>query len=476
MTTQKRLVLASATLSLSLAAGVALAQENITFPIEELGGCASKEACRTYCDSVANAESCASFAETHGLVSAEEAEQIRTFAGQAGPGGCEGSECRAYCADSAHRDECIAFARAHGLTVPPSRAEIESRTESETEFEPDIDEPSIDEERAMQIVETQGGPGGCRTMEECQTFCDAEGNMEICFAFAVEHKLMSQGEIERARAMMSQTGPGGCRGLECRTYCENPEHADACLAFAEEQGFMEPEEAEKARKLMNTTGPGGCRGMECQRYCEDANHQEECLDFALQQGFISAEEAGSVRQFMEHGGPGGCRTPEECERFCLRHPEECGVMLPDVNQNEMHERIENFTGPGGCEGPDECTRYCTEHPDACGRSVDIMMEEKYELQGDQLPYHPPEYEPPDTPADYQHQFDEQYNEQYREQYQQQYEEQFREGYEQQYETEWQEHTDYTEPSSEPVPEPTSVFPFSSLAAAVYFVVSTLLGM
>ena len=48
---------------------VAYAQESsITFPVADLGGCESKEACKAYCDIETNKESCLSFAESRGLM------------------------------------------------------------------------------------------------------------------------------------------------------------------------------------------------------------------------------------------------------------------------------------------------------------------------------------------------------------------------------------------------------------------------
>lgn len=329
----KTISFSSFALALIFSASVALAQEpNITFPIDELGGCSSKEECKTYCDTPSNAERCVSFAEEYGLMSSEEAERARKFAGQTGPGGCMGSECRTYCSDTEHRDECVQFAKEHNLTppggMPPRMGEV------------DIDEPEIDEGRAMQVLQEQGGPGGCKTKDECHAFCEVEENMATCLAFAEEHNLMSQEDLARARNFVGKPGPGGCRGATCRAYCESPDHREECLAFAEENGFIKPEEAERARKLINATGPGGCRGEECRTYCEDRNHANECLRFAVENGFISEEEGERHLQNMQDmqrqdgprdqnfSGPGGCQNEEECREYCEANPDECGKFEP----------------------------------------------------------------------------------------------------------------------------------------------------
>ena len=77
--------------ALSLIGGaIAFAQEpDVSFPIAELGGCTDKGECKAYCDDIAHLNECVSFAETHGLMSNEEAAHARAFAavGSVGPGG-----------------------------------------------------------------------------------------------------------------------------------------------------------------------------------------------------------------------------------------------------------------------------------------------------------------------------------------------------------------------------------------------------
>ncbi|HEY4522271.1 MAG TPA: hypothetical protein VJH91_01385 [Candidatus Paceibacterota bacterium] len=479
----RNLALASFALGFLIFASTAFAQgQNIAFPIAELGGCSSKEQCKTYCDDPANIESCVAFAEANGLMSRDEAAQARTFAGKTGPGGCRGPECRTLCADPAYRAECIAFAREHGLAPPQG---------------PQVDEPTIDEDRAMLVVEERGGPGGCRTKDECRAFCDAEGNMEMCLAFAAEHDLMSPQDLERARKMMTAGGLGGCRGMACRAYCENPEHAEACLAFAEEQGFMPKEEAEKARRLMNATGPGGCRGIECKRRCEDPAHQKECFEFAIENGLISEEEAARARAFMqgkgsdefggppegfeEFAGPGRCRGPEECTRYCNEHPEECRGFGPppaegrDFGQDRAMD-MRGFEVPSGmqCKTPEECRALYEE------RAREFRHEDA--PQGGPFP---PKREFPD---DYGREFNAEYERQYQQQYQQLYEgmggesQEFRppEGYQPPPGDGYQQPPQNYEPapgSLEPPPsEPTSRIPASNFVAAVFSIVAQLLGL
>src|SRR3989338_7306121 len=102
-----------------LSAALASAQEStITFPVLKLGNCASKSACRTYCDDLANIKACVAFAESHGLMSAEEARQAREFErlGGKGPGGCTSKDSwEWFCEKPGNMRQCLDFAKQSGM-------------------------------------------------------------------------------------------------------------------------------------------------------------------------------------------------------------------------------------------------------------------------------------------------------------------------------------------------------------------------
>ncbi|MEK7479668.1 MAG: hypothetical protein AAB665_00100 [Patescibacteria group bacterium] len=335
----KHISFASAAVGMILIAGVAFAQEDtITFPIPELGGCTSKEACHTYCEDPANTQACITFAEKNNLMSTEEAKMARKIGNEKGPGGCVGLQCKAYCDDEAHIDECLAFAEKNGI-LPPEEVAIAKE------------------------VRTKGGPGGCKSERECRAYCDGDGHFEECIAFAEKHNLIPKEELEMAKKMGDKPGPGGCRREACKTYCENPEHMDECLTFAEANGLMSSEELERAKKFGNKPGPGGCRGRECESYCENPEHMDACIAFAEENGMMSKEEAQRAKKFAGKPGPGGC-VGEACRRYCddPAHQDECfkfavdNDLLSEEDQARMKE-MRDFVGPGGCKG-EECRTYC----------------------------------------------------------------------------------------------------------------------
>ena len=79
--------------------------------------------------------------------------------------------------------------------------------------------------------------GNCRDKQACKTYCNEPENIQVCVAFAKEHKLLNKQEIERGEKfakIAAQAGPGGCRGQEaCHAYCEDIGHVEECVAFAE---------------------------------------------------------------------------------------------------------------------------------------------------------------------------------------------------------------------------------------------------
>jgi hypothetical protein len=98
----------------------ALTEEDIVFPVAELGGCDSEDSCKTYCDDASNVEACLDFAETYNLMPLEEIEEARIIlplllSGQT-PGGCQNEqECDAYCDKSENFLECVEFAKKAGF-------------------------------------------------------------------------------------------------------------------------------------------------------------------------------------------------------------------------------------------------------------------------------------------------------------------------------------------------------------------------
>lgn len=240
-------------------------------------------------------------------------------------GNCEDKEaCKEYCNDPANIEACVAFGERQGL----------------------MSKEEADHARTFAAI-GKAGPGGCASIEECQTFCDNISNMDECIAFGEQHGLIPPDELEEAKKIASALRggaslPGGCSSpRECEAFCSDMNNMRQCLAFAKSAGLIPPEElaeAEKIESYLSSGGtmPGGCTSeRSCKAYCEDESHIDECIAFASGAGLMSSQEAELFRKTGGRG-PGGCRG-RECETFCTNPENRRACMQFSVEHNLLSE-------------------------------------------------------------------------------------------------------------------------------------------
>ena len=310
--------------------------------------CNGKEACDKYCQEPEHAEECINFGIAAGFIPPEEAEQIKKMMKtgiMTGPGGCKGkAECDAFCQSPEHMDECMNFAVKNGMM---SAEEVERA------------------EQGMQMMQ-KGGPGGCKGPEECRAFCDNPDNQEECMKFAKDNNMMPQEEMKRMEKdikMMRQGGPGGCKSPdECRTFCDNPSNQEECFKFARDNGIAPQEQLqqmEKGMQMIRQGGPGGCKNPEeCRTFCDDPSNTNECMNFGEKSGMMKPQEVEmrrnefneSYKQFQMMGPPEGMRPPEGYQQppEGFRPPE--GYQRPPEGSQQPPQGGE-FRPPEGFQQP-----------------------------------------------------------------------------------------------------------------------------
>jgi len=322
-------------------------------------------------------------------------------------GNCSSEEtCRTYCDQPANFAGCFAFAKKHDLIKGP------------------IADKSVNEIRQLSAkLQEKGGPGGCRTHNECQSFCDQLGNIEACFAYAEKEKILDKAELAEVQKIKSALGkgakmPGGCTSKDsCEKYCFggdgarggkfNPARLDECVSFGVKAGFMTPEEGEMVKKT-GGEGPGGCRGQECRKFCDDLNNHKECFQFAEKHGLISPEEGGFARKVMEKTG---CRSRRECEAQFKDDPEKAEDLFEEISKetgfdlkkfipksqlgkikNEIRSRIEDELPEDvfACAGPkiDEFLNSEEFSPFEAGAEIGPIIEGCFSREG----FGPPDFE------------------------------------------------------------------------------------
>jgi len=290
--------------------------ENMSIEDFGPGGCKTPRECDTFCRMEENLNECLNYSVEHGFMTSEEVTKIKEKANKKGPGGCNSREsCDNFCRQPENMKECMQFSVDEGkisqeeadFLVEQAQLHINQRNPGKPSRPKGSGEPRLDEERATKILNEQGGPGGCKTMQECDNFCGNPDNMETCMNFAAEHSLMPKEEIEKAKKMLTIGGPEGCRGpQECDAFCGKPGNGEICMQFSIDNGLISPEEVSRMKremeiikKLDQNAGPGGCRdSRECADFCRDIQHIEECMNFASQNRMMSQEDIESKKNEM----------------------------------------------------------------------------------------------------------------------------------------------------------------------------------
>lgn len=153
----------------------------ISYPVAELGSCADKAACKTYCDEPANIDACLSFAEKNNLMSKEEIKVAKNFkkTGMTGPGGCKGKdECKTYCNGPEHMDECITFAEKNGL----------------------MSSEQLGEAKKVKAAIAKGiKPPACGGKEACDAYCSSSEHVEECVKFGEAAGIISKEDAGKIR-------------------------------------------------------------------------------------------------------------------------------------------------------------------------------------------------------------------------------------------------------------------------------------
>ncbi|MEK7525362.1 MAG: hypothetical protein AAB548_03255 [Patescibacteria group bacterium] len=186
---------------------------NISFPIQELGGCTSLSSCKSYCEDLTNRQSCIEFAKKKGFYNEEQMkQQSQSLVEDAKKElGCASEdECRSFCQKQENSEKCQNFAKTHGFGDKGS------------------------EEKSSQMMQKAKELLGCDSGESCRKFCEQEANQERCSNFAKQVGMGSgeSGQIRREGEGSSQMGqqvrgPGGCDSKEaCEKYCQ--EHLNEC--------------------------------------------------------------------------------------------------------------------------------------------------------------------------------------------------------------------------------------------------------
>ncbi len=165
------------------------------------GNCKSKAECESFCAVKENQEACTNWAKEHGM---EGESGGSGGAGFSGPGGCKNQEeCAAYCKD--HQEECQKFA-------PPSGGDQSQIPQGYSSWE-EFCKAQIDDSRCSaykpQTPPSEGsgtgfsGPGGCKSPEECKTYCTANPQDPGCSSQGIPPQSSQQTPLDYCSSFAS---------------------------------------------------------------------------------------------------------------------------------------------------------------------------------------------------------------------------------------------------------------------------------
>ncbi len=136
----------------------------------------------------------------------------------------------------------------------------------------------------------KGWPGGCKSIDECTSYCQEKSHEDECQKFVPPGESgekhggpgsQQQGGSGGRGGGSNYSGPGGCKSQEeCTSYCQEKEHQDECQKFVPPGGggnqgsggmpMPNPSPTSNPTPMPpQFSGPGGCKSQEeCAAYCQ----------------------------------------------------------------------------------------------------------------------------------------------------------------------------------------------------------------
>ena len=189
----------------------ALGVFDIQFPIASLGNCANQQECKAFCDNSANQVACTKWSQDNGFAPKPAAQQPQQAT--------------------------------NAIKTKPTQQATAQQTPNQPQQQ---SKPQIDQKKSQEIISTKGGPGGCKTQQECSNYCSVLDHQQECSNFVTDNNLLSAQDMQAVKkqaAMVkkisTEGGPGGCKSQEdCKTFCNEPNNIETCVAFSQSNGMM----------------------------------------------------------------------------------------------------------------------------------------------------------------------------------------------------------------------------------------------
>ncbi len=303
----------------------------------KLPACNGKDECEKYCNEKSHMEECIAFSVAAGFMNEKDAEMARKTGGK-GPGGCTSKDaCEAFCNNPANQETCFSFGRDNGM-IP--EGELKKMEEGKKQFSESLNQMSPE---TLNCISNAIGSDNLEKLKNGTMMPPRELGDKMGECFRQMKGIGGPGEGGFIPPQ-GQAGPGGCKTPEeCKSYCTaNP---DACKNFGSFQGENRREEGGSGSSQgvpsgtmipPGQSGPGGCKtAEECRTFCE--SNPQACANFrsggdsqnipneirGMMPGGPNGQiEQGGKREMMAPGGPGtmGLENGDAIQKFLEQMP------------------------------------------------------------------------------------------------------------------------------------------------------------
>ncbi len=301
--------------------------------------CKGKE-CDVYCGEESHFEECLKFAEAAGFMNPEEAAMSRKTGGK-GPGNCKGKEeCDAFCNNLDNQETCFNFAKNNGM-IPEE--DLKRMEEGKQQFKQSLSQAP---QAVLDCLNSQVGSDMLEKMKSGNGMPpkDIGDKMQICFQQEMgQPKQGGPGEGGMIPPA-GQTGPGGCKTLEeCKSYCEtNPQE---CQNFKGPQqgpgpnGQQDPAQGPRGGMVISNEQLEQMAGTQ-----PPCNSPEECQKIGEQMQQLQQQIQGQMP-------PQNMAPPVPCQgENCNYGPPPNGAMQPRQTMPGQIPQGSMSPPPGGGTG------------------------------------------------------------------------------------------------------------------------------
>lgn len=295
-------------------------EHGITFPIPELGNCATAQACMIYCSQPQNYQVCTAFGEKKGLVktSSQPKNTIsstvmeRILVDAKAQLNCDSkASCQTLCDIPSNQQRCQQFAQSEGLVTQPTSSQISASQAT--------------------ILQAAQQDLGCSSISSCTQYCNNSSHYQQCQTFAAQHNLTPPSQMQQQSQQQSLP-----EGVVVTPPCNTPTScAKWCTNNPEQCSTMQ-------QNSLQQQYPTGYQYQAISPYPSVSwNQQYYPQDISNNSTTNSSFQPSSQQGNSSYAPYQGCSTQQQCYQYCQANPTQC----PGFQQYNQNYPQSNYPSP-----------------------------------------------------------------------------------------------------------------------------------